>query len=473
VNFARTHGLRLVVKGEGHSYQGTSNAADSLLIWTHAMREITVHGEFVPLGCEAQPSPAVTLEGGSMWIDAYDAVTTKAGRYVQGGGCATVGVAGLVQSGGFGSFSKHFGMAAASLLEVQIVTADGAIRTANACTNSDLFWALKGGGGGSFGVITKLTLRTHELPAFFGAASAKIKAADDDAFHALISRFMDFYAMALFNPHWGESISLKPDNSLEISMVSSGLSAAECNAVFKPFFDGIAAAHKLFRFTADPFAGATAARGWWDVEARRKRGSQAMISDTRPNSPPTHAWWSGDQDQVGAYLYGYDSLWLPASLLTGDRTRLDQALFAASRHMDIGLHFNKGLAGAPAGALAAARQVATNPDVVEAFALAIVATGGAARYANFPGADADNEAPSRGARNVDLAMIKLREVAPTGGSYVSESNYFNPSWSQAFWGPNYPRLRAIKRKYDADGLFFVHHGVGSEDWSADGFTRVA
>jgi hypothetical protein len=51
-----------------------------------------------------------------MWIDAYDAVTTKAGRYVQGGGCTTVGVAGLIQSGGFGSFSNKFGMAAAGLL---------------------------------------------------------------------------------------------------------------------------------------------------------------------------------------------------------------------------------------------------------------------------------------------------------------------------------------------------------------------
>jgi hypothetical protein len=46
------------------------------------------------------------------------------------------------------------------------------------------------------------------------------------------------------------------------------------------------------------------------------------------------------------------------------------------------------------------------------------------------------------------------------------------SWQSEYWGENYPRLRAIKNKYDPDGLFFVHHGVGSEDWSADGFTRV-
>ena len=134
VNFARRHKLRLAVKGGGHSYQGTSNAPDSLLIWTRPMKAITLHDRFVPQGCDSAPVPAVTIESGAMWVDAYDAVVTKGGRYVQGGGCMTVGVAGLVQSGGFGSFSKRYGTAASSLLEAEIVTADGKLRTVNACS---------------------------------------------------------------------------------------------------------------------------------------------------------------------------------------------------------------------------------------------------------------------------------------------------------------------------------------------------
>jgi hypothetical protein len=115
VNFARANNLRLVIKGGGHSYQGTSNAPDSLLIWMRAMNSIVLHDDFVAKGCEGRqkPQPAVTVGAGAMWIDVYDAVTTNAGRYVQGGGCTTVGVAGLIQSGGFGSFSKGFGTAAA------------------------------------------------------------------------------------------------------------------------------------------------------------------------------------------------------------------------------------------------------------------------------------------------------------------------------------------------------------------------
>src|SRR5579864_8858488 len=130
VNFAREHNLRLVVRGTGHSYLGTSNAPDSLLVWTHHMNKVTLHDSFVSQGCEKKvaPQPAVSADSGAMWIDLYDAVTTKGGRYVQGGGCTSVGVAGLVQSGGFGSFSKGFGTAAAGLLEAEIVTADGQVQ---------------------------------------------------------------------------------------------------------------------------------------------------------------------------------------------------------------------------------------------------------------------------------------------------------------------------------------------------------
>src|SRR6516225_6850708 len=112
------------------------------------MNAISLQQAFVGKGCEKvqAPQPAVTVEAGAIWLQAYEAVTTRGGRYVQGGGCATVGVAGLIQSGGFGSFSKKYGLAAAGLLEAEVITADGAMQIANACTNPELFWAIKGGG---------------------------------------------------------------------------------------------------------------------------------------------------------------------------------------------------------------------------------------------------------------------------------------------------------------------------------------
>jgi hypothetical protein len=145
VRFASTHKLRLVVKGGGHSYLGASNAPLSLLVWTRRMNAITVHEAFTPEGSSTAPVAAVSAGAGCIWLHLYQAVTGGAGLYVQGGGGTTVGVAGLVQGGGFGQFSKAYGTAAASLLEAEMVTADGVIRTVNDVREPDLFWALKGG----------------------------------------------------------------------------------------------------------------------------------------------------------------------------------------------------------------------------------------------------------------------------------------------------------------------------------------
>ena len=470
VDFARDNNLRLVVKGTGHSYLGTSNAPDSLLIWTRGMNKVALHDAFVGQGCEgkAAPQPAVTAEAGAVWIDLYTAVTTNAGRYVQGGGCTDVGVAGLIQSGGFGSFSKNFGTAASNLLEAEIVTADGQIRVANACTNPDLFWALKGGGGGSWGVVTKLTLRTHDLPPHFGVAWGTIKAQSDDAFRRLIARFVAFYADSLFNPHWGEQVMIEPDNSFDISMVCQGLDTAQMQTIWRPFHDWVASQADL---TVTDKLGARAipsAQHMWDVE-----GNPAMTPDTRPGAPSYHGWWKGDQGEVGVFLHGYESLWLPAALLQKDRqAQLTNALFAASRYKIVRLHLNKGLAGAPAEALATAKDTATNPAVTEAFTLVIIADGEAPAYPGMPGAKIDEGASRKDARLIDLAAAELFKIAPDAGSYVSESNYFNPRWQDAYWGGNYARLQAVKAKYDPQGLFFVHHGVSSEGWSADGFARI-
>jgi FAD/FMN-containing dehydrogenase len=472
VNFARRHNLRLVVKGGGHSYQGTSNAADSLLVWTRTMNDITLHDAFTPQGCEGlgPPVPAVSIGAGAMWADAYGAVTTKAGRYVQGGGCATVGVAGLIQSGGFGSFSKRYGLAAASLIEAEVVTADGVARVVNARRDPDLLWALKGGGGGSFGVVTRLTLKTHELGEIAGGFDLTIKAASDEAFHRLLRNFVAL-CPSFINPHWGESLHIRPSNQLSVSMVFQGLTGAEAKAVWKPLLDFAAASPG--DFTVDgPSAAAQPMRGWWDYAADRAAHVPYEIFDERPGAPAQHGWWRGDADQVSMFIHGYESLWLPVSLLAPDQqARLADALFAASRHFSVALHFNKGLAGAPEAAIAAARNAATNPAVLDAFTLAIIATGGLPDYPGYP--KPDLAGAKRDAERIDAATAVLRPLAPAGGSYISESNYFNDNWGAAFWGPHYAKLRAVKARYDPGGLFTVHHGVGSEAWSADGFTRVA
>ena len=499
VNFARKNDLRLVVKGGGHSYQGTSNAPDSLLIWTRHMNDIAMHTAFVPQGCERmlQPQPAVTLGAGTIWMQAYDAVTTKGGKYVQGGGCMTVGVAGLIQSGGFGSHSKHYGTAAGSLLEAEVVTADGQIRTANACTNPDLFWALKGGGGGSYGVVSKLTLRTHDLPEFFGAANFTVKAASDDSYRRLLREFVSFYQERLFNDHWGEQAHVNPDNTLVISMVFQGLDTEQAKQVWQPFLDWVGRSPHDYSIEGRLVIASVPARDWWDVQWWKEHWPELAFPNTsslnalldyalvhlvhqpvldfdnRPGAGPNNAWWKGDGGQVGWFIWGFESLWLPASLLESSaQERLADALFASSRHTGVELHFNKGLAGAPRDAIARASDTATNPAVLIAFALAIAVDAQGSAYPGIPGHEPSVVEGRKAAERVDLGMSQLRALVPDPGAYVSESNYFEKGWQQAYWGSNHPRLAKLKAKFDPDGLFFVHNGVGSEQWSTDGFTKL-
>jgi FAD/FMN-containing dehydrogenase len=472
VNFARKNNLRLVVKGGGHSYQGTSNAADSLLIWTRHMNAIVLHDAFVGAGCagQAEPQPAVSVEPGAIWRQAYDAVTTKGGRYVQGGGCMTVGVAGLVLGGGFGSFSKAYGMAGANLIEAEVVTADGEVRIANACSNPDLYWALKGGGGG-FGVVTRATLRTHPLPEFFGGAFAAVHAASDDAHRRLIAKALEFYAQSLFNPHWGEQIRVGP-GFVAFSMVFQGIDQQQAEATWKPFFDWVAASPQDFSLVAAPRIRAVRAQHFWDPSFLT-RVPGLVIADDRPGAPADNIFWAGNLGEAGAVWYAYQSAWLPASLLeAGQRQSLVDALFAAAKHQEFALHCNKGLAGATADAIATAKDAATNPAVTEAFALLITGALGQPAYPGVPGHEPDAAAARSQAETVDKSMDELRKLLPRVGSYVWETDFFQPNWQEAFWGENYARLKRVKEKYDPDGLFFLHHGVGSEDWSADGFTRV-
>ncbi|MGO9829130.1 MAG: FAD-binding protein [Myxococcaceae bacterium] len=472
VNFARENNLRLVVKGGGHSYQGTSCAADSLLVWTRRMDAVLLHDAFVPEGTADTPRHAVTIESGARWFPTYNAVTTRGGRYVQGGGCATVGVAGLIQSGGFGSFSKQYGMAAGSLLQAEVVTADGSVLIANAGNHPDLFWALKGGGGGTFGVVTKVTLATHELPEFFGTVQGVIQARSDAAFRKLVGAFLRFYGETLLNPHWGESVAFRSDNTLVLHMVFQGLDQSQAEATWKPFLDFLADGRREYDLgAAPPRIVAIPARRYWDPEYRKQVLPETLLHDNRPEASANNVWFSGQQAEENVFLFGYESLWLPAPLLK----RVDalaQVLFSSSRHFEVQLHFNKGLAGAPEDKVAAARDTPMNPAVLDAFALAIIAGGAPHTSLGLPGHEPDLAAGHRVAAAVTAAANGLRTMVPHAGAYVSESNFFDDDWQTSFWGPHYPRLAQVKQKYDAAGLFIVHHGVGSEEWSDDGFTRL-
>ena len=263
-----------------------------------------------------------------------------------------------------------------------MVTADGQVRIVNACTNADLFWGLKGGGGGSLGVVTRLTLRTRELPAVFGAVGGTVKAASDVAFRRLIARFVGFYGDSLLNPHWGESVTFAADNSLIITMVFQGLESRQAQAAWQPFIDWLAASRDYT--VASPIeVSVMPAQHWWDAAYVEQNRHGRAFTDERPGAPEDNIWFAEQNTELGMFIHGFESVWLPEALLRKDRQgRLADALFAATRSWAVALHFNKGLAGANPADVARAKDAAKNPAMLTAFALAIIAGGDPAAYAN-------------------------------------------------------------------------------------------
>jgi FAD/FMN-containing dehydrogenase len=478
VNFAREHNVRLVVKSGGHSYLGTSNAADSLLIWTRPnMQAVEVLEGFVPQGGAGQvePEPAVSVGAGAIWMDAYNAVTTVAGRYVQGGSCTTVGVSGLTQGGGFGSWSKSFGTAAANLLEAEVVTADGAVRVVNAFQDPDLFWALKGGGGGTFGVVTRFTLRTHPLPDYFGLVDATITAASDAAYRALVGQVLSFYRESLFNPHWGEQLQFgTAPRQITVFMLFQGLTLAEAEQTWAPFFDWVTARPADYTLGGSgpgdtpvflPFPAQDFWNQTWYEQFAPELIPALVVPDPLPGAPKDYYYWSVNAGEVGWFLNTFQTTWLSQRLLEPEnQPALVDALVRASQLWEVQLHCNKGLAGGAADAVRRTADTSMNPAVLDSFALALATSQQQQRpvYPGIPGHEPDVAQGRQQAELVTGAMAPLKALRGQPASYLNETDYFEADWQTAFWGHHYARLVQVKERYDPGGLFFVHHGVGTD-----------
>ncbi len=470
VDFARENGVRLVVKGTGHDYYGRScGPRESLLIWTHHMRGITVHRAFVPAGAPAgtRPVPAVTTTAGNRWLEAYKAASA-AGLYIQGGGCTSVGACGgFALGGGFGSFSKRYGSGAAGVLELEVVLADGSVITVSEHQHEDLFWALRGGGGGTFGVVTRMTLLAHPEPSISGWISGPITAKSDAAFRDLLESYVRFCASTLSTPTWGEGVILNPDygmasqmdtglNVMQVGTTFLDIPTAQAQEAWEAFLGPLRARPEDYAvdvsFSEEPFS-----QRWRPTE-------REAIFDDRPGAPKGYFWWKGNASEVAAYWGAYDGRGVPFAMTQGDRAEeLAQALFDASRTSLILWQTNKALYGEHPSARARDLTTSINPAVFDNIAFITIGAWKQGRYVGVAGhepVEAESIAQFDG---VTAAAARLRPVTQEGGSYSNEGSYFEEDWRRQFWGSNYPRLLRVKRRYDPTNLFRVHKGVGSGD----------
>jgi len=234
IKFAKQHNVRLVVRNTGHDYLGKSTGAGALAIWTHHLKSI----KYLPSysGTHSWTGAAFKLGAGVQGFEAFEAAN-KMGKVVVGGECSTVGITGgYTQGGGHSALNSRYGLAADQVLEWEIITADGGLRIANLKRNKELYWALSGGGGGTYGVVTSMTVKAHADEV---TSIAKVSWAHDgsekqvqryweavDYFHQQTLTYTDRGAMSV-NVYFTGSFSLGP-------FFAPGLTTVETTKLLQP-----------------------------------------------------------------------------------------------------------------------------------------------------------------------------------------------------------------------------------------------
>ena len=153
VRWAVSHGVPLRARSGGHSYAGYSTLSNGVVLDLRKMNGISVD----------QRAGTATIGAGAQLIDVYTGLSRR-GATIPAGSCPSVGITGVTLGGGMGLAARAFGLTIDNLVGAKIVTADGRLRTVSRNSNPNLLWALRGGGGGNFGVATQLTFKIHKLP---------------------------------------------------------------------------------------------------------------------------------------------------------------------------------------------------------------------------------------------------------------------------------------------------------------------
>ena len=407
IRFARAYRIPLALRSGGHSYGGWSTG-QGLVIDVGRMSAIDVQNGRVVVGA------------GARLVDLYDAVAAH-GQGVPAGSCPTVGVTGLALGGGVGVLSRAWGLTCDDLVGVQIVTADGQIRECDVTREKDLFWALRGGGGGSFGVVTSLTLRTHpatDLALGFLTWPWARAAAVIAGWQAWMSRAPD----ALWS-----TLHLEAGNdgaSVSVHAVHTG-TAREISGLL----DGLVA-----------LAGAPSYR---ESGARSYRDVMLLEAGCLGRSvEQCHLQGATAEGQLGRDTFIARSVVAPTALSSDATAALVDGVGSVLGRSDVGSAAV--LLDSLGGAVA--RVAPSDTAFVHRNAFAI-----AQLYGSWD--------PAAPAAVADATTAWLRQLHATvrplvgRGAYVNYADPELPDWEDAYWGANYPRLRQVKATYDPDRVF--------------------
>ncbi|KAL9047335.1 MAG: hypothetical protein Q9214_000062 [Letrouitia sp. 1 TL-2023] len=233
IAFAKARNIRLVIRNTGHDYSGKSTGAGGLSIWTHYLKDI----KFLNYSSPHYNGAAVKIGAGVQDEEAYMALD-KHSSVMVGGDCATVGAAGgYTQGGGHSVLSSKFGLGADQALEWEVIDGNGQVLTASRTRNADLYWALSGGGGGTYGVVYSLTAKAHpKFPVTGAVLGFTTLANDSDRFYKAIEYYHE--NLANYTAVGGVAIAEITNSSFRLTPLTfPNLTKDEVTKTLQPFLD--------------------------------------------------------------------------------------------------------------------------------------------------------------------------------------------------------------------------------------------
>ncbi|KAJ2902229.1 putative fad binding domain protein [Zalerion maritima] len=430
VNFARNANLRLVVKNTGHDFNGKSAGAGALSIWTHNLKSVEFY-EDLEFGGYA--GPAFKLGTGVQADELYEAAN-KYGYTAIGGEGRSVGVSGgFLLGGGHSPMSSMYGMAADHVLSMEVVTPSGEFVTASETSSPDLFWALRGGGGGTYGVVTSVLVKvfpkTEVATMTFSFSTGTNVSAD--AFWAGVRAYFG-YIIEYVDAGCYEYFSLVQTgaDSYYFGMApwwAPNMTIAELKELVAPWFADLEAVgitvEPEYQYFTDFYD------AWYAIFPLETAGTTVMKTASR--------------------------LWPKSSW--DDATSLNATFEAIRETVELGgsvLAFNIQGVGK---AIPDYPDTSISPHWRETCLHAILAA--------FWDEDSTDEEIAEVSRTLTEDWMGIWRNASVGaGSYMSEGDVDEPDFQDSFYGDSYERLYELKQKIDPWMLMYTPTGVGSEDW---------
>ncbi|KXS95039.1 hypothetical protein AC578_143 [Pseudocercospora eumusae] len=427
LEFAKSKNIRVVIRNTGHDWNGKSTGAGAVAIWTHHLKDIQVFDYHD----EHYTGKAMKMGAGVQAFEAY-AAAHEHNVVVLGGECPTVGLAGgYTQGGGHSALSSKYGLSADQVLAWEVV--DGTGRHLIATRDNDyrdLYWAISGGGGGTYAVVLSVTVKVHPDTTTSGAKlrfssneiSKDIYWNAIEAYHIALPNLVDegIVSVAQFDH---ESFAINP-------MTGPGLSSEKMQKLLQPYLTTL---HTLgITYTLD-------------------------LQEFPTYFEEFHTMFS----PIGTASFQYGSRIISRASLRQNLTAITTAFRHAAEHncsfFSVASNVSSSIAGNPENSV--------NPIWRTAILHAVIQTPW----------DPLASWTSMVARAEEMTWkhVKAFEaVTPGSGVYVNEADPNDPLWKENYYGVNYARLLRIKDQYDPEGVFYALTAVGADRWGEKGDGRL-